>query len=134
MEVFMLLVVWIVQVTPIAIISLIAKAIGDQSHLAEIATSLGYMLVAFFLGLFLQFTVVYCGMYVLFVKKNPLPYYVKAVPAFTMAFASASSAASLPVVISCAVASGEVTEGIARFTLPLGATGEINNAHFHVFN
>jgi len=49
---------------------------------------------------------------------------MKAIPTFTMAFASSSSAATLPMTISCAVASGEVTEGIARFCLPLGA-GEI---------
>ena len=125
MEVFMLFVLWIVQITPVAIISLIAKAIGSQSDLGEIMKSLGYMLAAIFLGLILQFAVVYCGLYLLFLKKNPLQYYKKAIPAFTMAFASSSSAATLPVTISCAVASGEVTEGIARFCLPLGATGEI---------
>jgi Na+/H+-dicarboxylate symporter len=50
---------------------------------------------------------------------------MKAIPAFTMAFASSSSAATLPLSISCAVASGEVTEGIARCCLPFGAAGEI---------
>ena len=125
MEVFMLFILWIVQATPVAIISLIAKAIGSQSDSKETMKSLTYMLAAFYFGLFLQFTVVYCGLYLLFLKKNPLQYYKKAIPAFTMAFASSSSAATLPVTISCAVASGEVTEGIARFCLPLGATGEI---------
>ena len=125
MEVFMLFVLWIVQVTPVAIISLIAKSVGSQSGLAEIIKSLGYMLAAIFLGQFLQFTVVYCGLFLLFLKKNPLQYFMKTIPAFTMGFASSSSAATLPVTISCAVVSGEVTEGIARFCLPLGATGEI---------
>jgi Na+/H+-dicarboxylate symporter len=108
----------------VAIISLIAKAIGSQSDSKESMKSLTYMLAAFFFGLFLQFTVVYCGLYLLFLKKNPLHYFMKAIPTFTMAFASSSSAATLPMTISCAVASGEVTEGIARFCLPLGA-GEI---------
>ena len=133
MEVFMLFVVWIVKITPVAIISLIANAIGSQTNLAEIMKSLGFMIAAFFLGLILQFTVVYCGLYLVFLKRNPLPYYAEGIPAFTMAFASASSAATLPVSISCAVASGQVAEGIARFCLPLGATGEIELS-MHIFS
>ncbi len=125
MKVFMLFIVWIVKITPVAIISLIANAIGSQTNLAEILKSLGFMIAAFFLGLALQFTIVYCGLYLLLVKRNPLPYYVNGILAFTMAFASSSSTATLPVSISCAVASGQVTEGIAGFCLPLGATGEI---------
>jgi Na+/H+-dicarboxylate symporter len=92
MEVIMLFIVWIVKITPVAIISLIANAIGSQTNLAEILKSLGFMIAAFFLGLALQFTIVYCGLSLLLVKRNPLPYYVNGIPAFTMVFASSSSA------------------------------------------
>jgi Na+/H+-dicarboxylate symporter len=125
LEVFMLFVVWIIQITPVAIIYLIANAIRSQKNLAKIMKSLGFTIAAFYLGLILQFTVIYCKLYLLLIKRNPLRYYLKGIPAFTMAFASASSAATLPMSISCAVVSGQVTKGIARFCLPLGATGKI---------
>lgn len=126
LQIFFLFVNWIIQCTPIAIISLIATAIGSQTNIGEVVASLGALLGAVLTGLFLQFLIPYCGMYIIVKRKNPLAYFKKLIPAFIMAFASASGAATLPVSISCAVASGEVTAGIASFSLPLGATGEID--------
>jgi len=45
-----------------------------------------------------------------------------------MAFASASSAATIPVSISSAMSSGHVSETIARFVIPLGATVNMDGA------
>lgn len=138
MEVFMLFIFWIIKCTPFAIISLIAKAIGGESDLGQVMEQLGYLIAAIVVGLVCQFTIVYCGLYLTFIRKNPLPYYKAGIPAFTMAFASASSAATLPVSIDCAMSSGQVTEGVARFCLPLGATSEpfclpYITVQFHVF-
>lgn len=44
------------------------------------------------------------------------------VPAQTMAFASASSAATIPVTLRCVMNTGLVPEQVARFVVPLGAT------------
>ena len=60
-------------------------------------------------------TTFYFQIYIVYVKQM--------VPAFTMAFACASSAATLPVTIDCVVRSGAPV-GIARFVLPLGATSK----------
>ena len=55
-------------------------------------------------------------------KSNPFGYLKFIVPAQTTAFACASSAATMPVSLQCAEASGRVPLPIARFVIPLGAT------------
>ena len=129
LQVFMIFVGWIIKCTPFAIISLIAAAIGGQSDISEIMTQIGYLLAAIMVGLLIQLIVVYCGMYAFFVRKNPIPYLKQMVPAFTMAFACASSAATLPVTIDCVIGSGTPV-GIARFVLPLGATSKCRYTFF----
>ena len=127
LQIFMIFVVWIIKCTPFAIISLIASAIGGQSDINEIMIQIGYLLAAIMVGLLIQLIVVYCGLYTFFVRKNPILYVKQMVPAFTMAFACASSAATLPVTIDCVVKSGTPV-GIARFVLPLGATSKCRYA------
>ena len=55
-------------------------------------------------------------------KSNPFDYLKFVIPAQTTAFACASSAATMPVSLQCAEASGRVPLPIARFVIPLGAT------------
>jgi len=55
-------------------------------------------------------------------KSNPFSYYKHLVPAQLMAFASASSAATIPVTLKSAIASGQVAPFIGGFVIPLGAT------------
>jgi Na+/H+-dicarboxylate symporter len=131
LQVFMMFVVWIIKVTPFAIISLIASAIGSTSDLSEALAQVGYLLGAIFVGLMLQFFVVYCGMYILFIRRSPIAYFKNAIPAFTMAFACASSAATLPVSMDCAIRFG-IPEGLARFILPLGATVNMDGTSIQI--
>jgi Na+/H+-dicarboxylate symporter len=124
MQVFMKFVGWIIKVTPFAIISLIAAAVGAQSDLGEVFAQIGVLIAAILVGLLIQVSVVYSGLYTLFVRKNPLKYYKHLIPAWMMAFASSSSAATIPVSLECVVGSGEVPVGVARFVVPLGSTSK----------
>ena len=78
--------------TPFAVASLIAGAIGEQSDLGEIFTQLGWLVTATVVGLVTQFTVVYCGLYTGFIRSNPFKYYAQMIPAYATAFGGASSA------------------------------------------
>ncbi len=135
----MMIVIWIVKITPFAVISLISTAIGSEEDINAVISSIGILLGAVMTGVILQFFLVYCGLYIFFMRENPLTYFKGMIPVFTMAFASSSSAATLPVTISYAVASGKVPESIARFVLPLGGTGMflmnielLSNCHYHI--
>ena len=122
MQVFMKFVTWIVKCTPFAIISLIAAAVGAQTNLGEVFSQLGYLVMAVFAGLLIQIFLFYTGLYLGFVRKNPFRYFRHLIPAIMLAFSTDSSAATIPVSIDCAVSSGDVPVGVARFVIPLGAT------------
>ncbi|KAL7428806.1 hypothetical protein ACHAXM_003560 [Skeletonema potamos] len=134
MQVFMKFVNWIIKLTPFAIMSLIAAAVGAQTDLAVVFSQIGALIAAILVGILLQVSVVYSGLYTLFVRKNPLKYYKHLFPAWMMAFASASSAATIPISLECAVSSGEVPVGVARFVIPLGATINMDGTAINILS
>lgn len=113
---------WILALTPFAVFSLIANGIGKQDDLTEALTNVGYLICAAITGFLLHFFIVYMGLYVLITKENPLKYLRHLVPAQTMAFASSSSAATIPVTLQCALDSKLVSPLVAKFVVPLGST------------
>ena len=123
---------WIIKCTPFAIISLIAAAVGAQSDLGEVFSQLGYYVLAVFVGYLAQLFLVYTSIYIGFVRKNPFRYFKHLIPAMMLAFSTDSSAATIPVSIDCAVSSGDVPVGIARFVVPLGATINMDGAAIHI--
>ena len=120
--VFITLINWIIQITPFAVLSLIIKAIGSQSDLANAFSNVGYLAVATIMAMLAHFLVVHCGLFYLVTKTSPIPYLRHLIPAQTMAFACASSAATIPMTLRSVKATGRVPDAIARFVIPLGAT------------
>jgi Na+/H+-dicarboxylate symporter len=120
--VFLTLINWIIMVTPFAVLSLIIKAIGSQSDLANSFSNVGYLVVATMIAMAAHFFVVHCGLFFLVTKTSPVPYLRHLVPAQTMAFACASSAATIPMTLKCVQGTGRVPDSVARFVIPLGAT------------
>merc|ERR1719291_990083 len=55
-------------------------------------------------------------------RRNPFRYYANIVPVCMTSLGTASSAATLPVSISCAVGTNKLSPDIASFVLSLGAT------------
>jgi Na+/H+-dicarboxylate symporter len=106
----------------VAVFSLIIKAVGGQSDLAGMFENVGYLVVATILAMVLQFFIVYVGFFAFFTRSNPFTYLKFIVPAQTMAFACASSAATIPVTLKSVKSTGRVPDAIARFVVPLGAT------------
>lgn len=122
MEVFMLFILWIIKITPFAIISLIAAAIGRQNDIGTVMEQLGYLMAAIMIGFMMQIILVYSGLYASMVRKNPFNYLRQLTPAWLFAFACASSAATIPISIDTVVSTGEVSDGVARFVIPLGSS------------
>jgi Na+/H+-dicarboxylate symporter len=120
--VFIRLINWIIMLTPYAVLSLIAKAIGSQNDLAESFSNIGYLVVATIVAMIAHFFIVHCGLFYLVTRTSPFVYLQCLVPAQTMAFACASSAATIPVTLRCVQSTGRVPEPVARFVVPLGAT------------
>jgi Na+/H+-dicarboxylate symporter len=98
------------------------KAVGGQEDLATMFENVGYLVVATVLAMALQFFVVYVGLFAFFTRSNPFAYLKCIIPAQTMAFACASSAATIPMTLKSVQSTGRVPDSIARFVVPLGAT------------
>lgn len=105
-----------------AVLSLIASAIGKQDDLANSFSNVGYLVLATMVAMMLQFLFVHVLFFWLITKTNPFQYLRYMVPAQTMAFACASSAATIPMTLRCVQDTGRVSTPIAKFVVPLGAT------------
>lgn len=123
LDVVLLLVNFIMYMTPIAVFSLITSAIAENTLevLVETFKSLG-VLVATMLGAFAFHAIFFLGgMLLVFSRRNPFKHYAQIAPAMSLAFGSASSASTLPTTMACADKMG-MSAQVSRFVLSLGAT------------
>lgn len=121
-QVMMKLIMWIMYFAPIGIFALIAARLGEagggSAFFAEIR-SVGWYIATVAIGLGVHFLVLLCILAVLTGRR--LDYVLAQARALVMAFGTASSAATLPVTMDCAINAG-VDRRAVRFVLPLGAT------------
>jgi Na+/H+-dicarboxylate symporter len=121
-NVLLMIINWIISITPFAVLSLIASAVGGQEDLVDSFANVGYLVLSCIFGFMMQFVVVHIVIYYLVTKTNPFGYIKYIIPAQTMAFACASSAATIPMTLKSVRSSGIVPESVLRFVVPLGAT------------
>lgn len=121
-DVLITLINWIIMVTPFAVLSLIVRAVGNQSDLGKTFANVGYLMAATIIAKVVHFGVIHVGLLAFFTKKNPMNFLKHIVPAQTTAFACASSAATIPVTLRCLKNTGMVPDPIRNFVVPLGAT------------
>jgi Na+/H+-dicarboxylate symporter len=117
----MSMVTMIIAFTPLGIMSLVMAEVVKQNNLGCMLSALAAFVGCTVLGLFIHAAVVYPSIYMFMTKKNPLVVFRGIVQPCLTAFATSSSAATLPVTIKASEALG-VDQEIARFVLPLGAT------------
>jgi len=121
-QVMMKLVVWIMYLAPIGVFALIAaqfgRAGGGEAFLAELRAVAWYV-VTVLVGLAIHFTALFTILVVL--AKRGRAYLTGMARAILTAFGTASSSATLPLTIECAL-ENEVDRRAVKFVLPLGAT------------
>ncbi len=121
-EVMMKLVIWLMYLAPVGIFALIAARLGaaggGEAFWNEI-TSVGWYFVAVILGLFVHFLLL-IGILHLF-SNHGMAYLKQMMRALVTAFGTASSSATLPITMECAIEGG-VDKRAVKFVLPLGAT------------
>jgi solute carrier family 1 (neutral amino acid transporter) protein 5 len=113
---------WIITITPFAVWSLITNAVGTQENLEDAFANVGYLVAAVLTGMISHVIIFHCGVFFLVTKTNPFVYMRFMAPAQTMAFACASSAATIPMTLKSVRSTGRVPDSIMRFVVPLGAT------------
>ncbi|KAJ0404045.1 hypothetical protein P43SY_004300 [Pythium insidiosum] len=121
-QVFMTMISWIILCTPVAIVSLLAGSIATQDDLSVLVSDVGLYVLCVVLAELVHALVFYPVLLRVFVKGNPFMWLRQMARAQVFAFGSASSMATLPVVIECMDATRVVSQSLSRFVLSLGAT------------
>lgn len=109
----------VMQYAPIGVFALIAYILATQG--TRVVGPLAEVTVAVYIGLFLQIGIVY-GILLKFYGINLIEFLGKAKDAMITAFVTRSSSGTLPVTMRVADENMGVDRGIYSFTLPLGAT------------
>lgn len=112
--------------SPVGIGALIAGRLGEAGGFSGFATeflSLWKYTGTVMLGLFLHgFIILPLLFYFITKGKPPFIFLRRMLPALTTAFSTASSSATIPVTLECAIKNNKINPKIAEFVIPLGAT------------
>lgn len=124
-DALMSFVMLLMNIAPIGIFCLVAARFGDanlKGELAEMAGQQGYYILTIIIGLAFHAFVTLFFLYWLFTRKSPIAFFKNMSQALLTAFSTASSSATLPITMECAVDKAGISEKSTKFVLPLGAT------------
>lgn len=111
---------FIMYVAPYGILALVANMTGTLG--SKMLAEVGRFILADYVALLIVLGIIYPIIIKLFARRNPFGYYKKISPAILVAASTTSSNATLPVSMSVANKNLGIPEKIYGFTLPLGAT------------
>jgi len=120
LEIVMRMVSWVMHLAPLGIAALLFKLLAQQD--LTVLSVLGNFVVLVMAMTLLHGVVVLPAILYLFTGKHALWFWQGAREALVTAFATSSSAATLPVSLRCATQHLHVKPEIAGFVVPLGAT------------
>lgn len=115
---------WVMAVAPIGVYALILPVVYQTG--AELFANLGKYFVTVLLGLTIHLFVILPLALKLLGRVNPWAHLRVMRSALLLAFSTASSSGTLPVTMRCVQDGAGVSKRVASFTLPLGATVNMN--------
>jgi Na+/H+-dicarboxylate symporter len=111
---------FVIRLTPIGVFSLVLANLLT-TDLFKLGGYFVYLISTTMIGLCFHFLFVYPSIYAVIVRKNPFQYIKGCLPAHLTGFGTASSAATMPVTLSCLKNMG-IPQSVSQFTIPLGTT------------
>jgi len=121
-DAMMLITVWVINFAPVGVFFLISGQVLGVESLGEVISQLGWYFSTVLMGLFIHGFLVLPLIYTLVTRSLPFKFIGNMTNAFTTAFGTASSSATLPVTINLLENRNGVDPRVARFVLPIGAT------------
>lgn len=109
----------VMKFAPIGVFGLIAPVVATNGP--DVLLPLFKVIAAVYIGCILHAGIVYSAAVKLFTKINPMKFFKSIMPAAVTAFSTTSSSGTLPVTLKSVKELG-VSDKIASFVLPLGAT------------
>lgn len=119
-ELVMQMVNFVMIFAPIGVFGLIAKTFATVGY--TVLVPLLKYIITVYIGFILHAGVVYSGMLKGFTGLSPKKFYKKFFPVMSVAFSTASSNATVPINLDVNEKQLGVSKNIASFTIPLGAT------------
>lgn len=130
LDVIMKLTLFIIKFTPLGIFSITAKVIAQQisigNDISEVISRLGLYFLTVLAGLLIHGFITLPLMVKFLGKANPLKHLKNMMTPLLTAFSTSSSNATLPLTLEAVQNKDGVSGKIASFTLPLGATINMN--------
>uniref|UniRef100_UPI00358E9C07 neutral amino acid transporter A-like n=1 Tax=Myxine glutinosa TaxID=7769 RepID=UPI00358E9C07 len=124
----MVIVSWVMWYAPLGIMFLIAGKIIDIDDPLLLATNLGKYILCCLVGHVIHGGLVLPLIYFVVTRKNPYRFLTGIITPLTTAFGTASSSATLPLMIKHVEEVNGVDKTISRFILPIGATVNMDGA------
>lgn len=111
---------FIMYISPYGILALVANMVGTLG--TDVLAEVGRFILADYIALLIVLGLVYPLIIKFLARRNPIDFYKKISPALLVAASTTSSNATLPVSMNVANKNLGIPEKIYGFTLPLGAT------------
>lgn len=119
-EAIMNIISWVICVTPIAILFLVAGKVLEMHDASVLLGQVGSYTATVILGLMVHGFLVIPMVYFVVTRKSPYRFLFRQLKALTTVFATASSSATLPVTIRCLEENNKVHPQVSRFVMPIG--------------
>ncbi|TDT56519.1 dicarboxylate/amino acid:cation symporter [Fonticella tunisiensis] len=114
----------VIKLTPYGVFGLMT-AMAAKNGLSTLLP-LGKFIIAIYIACIIQIAVIHSGLVAFVAKVNPLRFFKKIYPAQVVAFTTQSSYGTLPVTIKTLTERVKISEEVANFAAPMGATIGMN--------
>lgn len=121
-DVMMKITMFIIKFTPIGIFGIVAKVVADQDNLLNLMSRMGLYMGTVVLALLIHAFIILPIILRFVGKSRPLRHFKNMSTPLITAFSTSSSGATLPLTMSAVEKNSGVSNKITSFTLPLGAT------------
>ena len=113
---------WVIELTPYAVLTLVATSVGNGINSSGMIWSLVMLLIVCFIAFIIDSYLINAVLLKVFAKVNPIKFFKKILPAQIVAFSTQSSAGTLPVATEILTDKIGVSGKVAYVTTPLGTT------------
>jgi len=121
-DAMMTITVWVINFAPVGVFFLIGGQVLGVESLETVLNQLGWYFSTVLLGLFVHGFIVLPIIFVVITRTLPFRFIANMTNAFTTAFGTGSSSATLPVTINLLETKNNIDPRVCRFVLPIGAT------------
>lgn len=121
-DAMMTITTWVINLAPVGVFFLIGGQVLGVEDLGTVVNQLGWYFSTVLIGLFVHGFIALPIIFTVVTRTLPFRFIANMTNAFTTAFGTGSSSATLPVTINLLETKNNIDPRVCRFVLPIGAT------------